>query len=47
MGAMSDLDVHYSDHWNGLCHVAVLPAIRASPEISFAVLPLPSPIRGF
>ena len=25
MGAMSDLDVHFSDHWNGLCYVAVLP----------------------
>ena len=26
MGAMSDLDVHYSDHWNDLFHVSVLPA---------------------
>ena len=38
--AMSDLDVHYSEHWNGLCQ-----RIRASPDVSFAVLYLPSPVR--
>ena len=46
MGAMSDLDLCTSDHWNGLCHVAVLPASQCKPVVNFTILSLLSPARS-